>query len=308
MIDVIIPLYNSHNTLYKTLFSINMQTIKKDITVYLIDDNSKEDYDDIVELFKDKIKIKLFKLDSNKGPGYARQYGLDHSKSKYVIFVDSDDVFHNIYSLERILDTIESNNLDVVSSNMSEITDNQIYEYQVGFDTLHSKIYKREYLEKNKISFPNLYNSEDLAFNNLVMISKPKIGYCDWFVYSYVRRKDSLSTRNEYYKNTHIKKYMESLLWVIDTAEKQKKDKVEIGSIIVSSTAYLYYYFHNNMEDKTINYIYEIIDYYDKYEKYLPEDLKVQLILFWVNRMENNQVKITYYDFMDILRERRKKL
>ena len=44
MIDIIIPLYNAHDTIVKTLASVAMQSIKSQITVYLIDDNSIIDY------------------------------------------------------------------------------------------------------------------------------------------------------------------------------------------------------------------------------------------------------------------------
>ena len=304
MIDIIIPLYNSKKTLFKTLLSINIQTIKDKVIVYLIDDDSDEDYDDIVDLFKGKLKIKLSKLDSNSGPGYARQYGLEHSKSKYVMFVDSDDVLHNMFSLERILDVIEKGNYDIVTSYMTEIIPDRVYEYEGSIDTLHSKIYKREFIEKNNIFFPNLYNSEDLAFNNLFMTSNPKIGHCESFVYSYVRRENSLSTKNDYYKNVHIKKYMESLIWVIDTAKKQKKDKEEIAKVIVLSTSYLYYYFCNNMDDKSIKYVYKIMDYYDDYEKCLSKEVKTGLIEFWVQGITNIQLEMSYYDFLEILKNR----
>ena len=285
MIDIIIPLYNSKKTLFKTLLSISMQTIKDKVIVYLIDDDSDEDYDDIVDLFKGKLKIKLSKLDSNSGPGYARQYGLEHSKSKYVMFVDSDDVLHNMFSLEKILDVIEKGNYDIVTSYMTEIIPDRVYEYEGSIDTLHSKIYKRE-------------------FNNLFMTSNPKIGHCESFVYSYVRRENSLSTKNDYYKNVHIKKYMESLIWVIDTAKKQKKDKEKIAKEIVLSTSYLYYYFCNNMDDKSIKYVYKIMDYYDDYEKCLSKETKTQLIEFWVQGITNIQLEMSYYDFLEILRNR----
>ena len=44
MIDVIIPAYNSHETIEYTLMSIAMQNIVKKLNVYIIDDNSKSNY------------------------------------------------------------------------------------------------------------------------------------------------------------------------------------------------------------------------------------------------------------------------
>ena len=72
MIDIIIPAYNAHNTIKKTLISICMQTVKDKINVYIIDDCSNEDYKEIINIFKDKINIKYYKLKENSGPGVAR--------------------------------------------------------------------------------------------------------------------------------------------------------------------------------------------------------------------------------------------
>ena len=38
-----------------------------------------------------KIKINIFLLKKNKGPGYCRNYGISKSKSKLIAFLDSDD-------------------------------------------------------------------------------------------------------------------------------------------------------------------------------------------------------------------------
>ena len=51
MIDIIIPAYNAHNTIKKTLISICMQTVKDKINVYIIDDCSNEDYKEIINIF-----------------------------------------------------------------------------------------------------------------------------------------------------------------------------------------------------------------------------------------------------------------
>ena len=103
MIDIIIPAYNAHNTIKKTLISICMQTVKDKINVYIIDDCSNEDYKEIINIFKDKINIKYYKLKENSGPGVARQYGLEHSNGEYIYFLDADDMFMDIYSLENLV-------------------------------------------------------------------------------------------------------------------------------------------------------------------------------------------------------------
>ena len=50
MIDVIIPAYNAHETIIRTLSSIAMQLNRKDLKVTIVNDGGKN-YNDIVNIF-----------------------------------------------------------------------------------------------------------------------------------------------------------------------------------------------------------------------------------------------------------------
>ena len=56
MIDVIIPAYNSHKTIIKTLASIVMQINKDELKVTIVNDGGK-DYKDIIDAFSNFIDI-----------------------------------------------------------------------------------------------------------------------------------------------------------------------------------------------------------------------------------------------------------
>ena len=83
MIDVIIPAFNAHETVERALLSILNQTIKDEVKVYLVDDFSNKPYDDIISFFNGKLDITLIRLYENKGPGNARNVGLD----KFIILL-----------------------------------------------------------------------------------------------------------------------------------------------------------------------------------------------------------------------------
>ena len=68
MIDIIIPAYNAHKTISKTLSSIALQQNVKDLNVYIIDDLSDKDYEKEYDLFKDVLNIKIYRLEKNMGP------------------------------------------------------------------------------------------------------------------------------------------------------------------------------------------------------------------------------------------------
>ena len=59
MIDLIIPIYNAEKTLDLTLMSIKMQTIVDKITVYLIDDCSEDNYEEIYSYIFDMLRLFL---------------------------------------------------------------------------------------------------------------------------------------------------------------------------------------------------------------------------------------------------------
>ena len=63
MIDIIIPVYNSGKTICKTLNSILEQDNKDDIVVYIIDDASTEEYDEVISFYSKYINIKYHKLE-----------------------------------------------------------------------------------------------------------------------------------------------------------------------------------------------------------------------------------------------------
>ncbi|HOE15514.1 MAG TPA: glycosyltransferase [Candidatus Paceibacterota bacterium] len=91
-VSVIIPFYNRINLVLKALESVINQT-HKNLEILLIDDGSEEDTTKIKQCAETDKRIKIFTLDANKGPAFARNYGIERSKGDYISFLDSDDLF-----------------------------------------------------------------------------------------------------------------------------------------------------------------------------------------------------------------------
>ena len=171
MIDVIIPAYNAHKTIKKTLYSIASQVNSDDINVYIVNDCSKKDYSDEIEFFSKFLKIKELKLNKNSGPGVARQFGIDNSMNEYIVFIDSDDVFANSYSIKRLYEEIKNNDYDEVISSFYSQKNNLELEEVVGDTTwLHGKIYDRDFINKNDVHFNETRANEDNGFNRLLFL------------------------------------------------------------------------------------------------------------------------------------------
>ena len=93
IVDVIIPTYKARETLPKALDSLVAQT-KKLFIVTIIQDGDGEDYSDIIEEYRRRgLQLFLISLKENKGPGGARQAGIDANKMcDYLMFLDADDM------------------------------------------------------------------------------------------------------------------------------------------------------------------------------------------------------------------------
>lgn len=234
MIDIIIPVYNAYKTLDKTLMSIVLQSIKDKVKVYLIDDYSSKDYNYILDKFSNELNIKLLRLDKNLGSGLARQYGLDHSRSKYVLFLDADDLFYTNNSLEALYNKIDKNNDIVFSKVYFEILNVVDYSYE----DLHGKIYRRKFLKDKNIRFNDLRFHEDNVFNSLVMINDPKTAYIEDITYVYCDNKESITSKNKKTKFDRMEIYIDSMDYVINLALKNNCK----NELIVDYVYRKYYY------------------------------------------------------------------
>lgn len=67
MIDVIIPAYNAHSTIVRTLSSIAMQLNRNELKVTIVNDGG-EGYEDLVNLFKPILDVQEISYKENRGP------------------------------------------------------------------------------------------------------------------------------------------------------------------------------------------------------------------------------------------------
>ena len=176
-ISVIVPIYNSEAYLNKCIDSLINQT-KKDIEIILVNDGSTDASDKIIKSYKDK-RIKYYK-NKNNGIGYSRNFGIDKSNSKYIMFLDSDD-YLDIHACEELYKKIEKDKSDVVVSDFIKShngTDEIIKINDFKKTNLNknsnilldinlspwNKIYSSKLIKDNNIRFPEDIKYEDVLF------------------------------------------------------------------------------------------------------------------------------------------------
>jgi GalNAc5-diNAcBac-PP-undecaprenol beta-1,3-glucosyltransferase len=89
---IVIPTYNRASLIGRTLSTVQAQTFA-DWEVLVVDDGSKDDTASAVLSFLTDPRFQYLPKE-NAERGAARNYGFERAQGEYVIFLDSDDLFH----------------------------------------------------------------------------------------------------------------------------------------------------------------------------------------------------------------------
>ena len=167
MIDVIIPAYNSQDTIIRTLSSIAMQLNRDELKVTIVNDGGN-DYKDIVETFSKVIDVQEIGYETNRGPGYARQYGIDHTNEDFITFIDADDTFYEACSLSLLSRPIKDTSTKFVISPFIQIGKNcEQAPMNANLVWVFGHIYRRSFLQQHNIRFTPTRSNEDVGFNTM---------------------------------------------------------------------------------------------------------------------------------------------
>lgn len=109
LVSVIIPFFNSIDSIEETVQSVLNQTYQN-IEVILVDDGSTDNSDKLFSKFE-KAGIHCFRT-KNLGSSNARNIGFANSKGEYIQYLDSDDILHP-KKIELQLNSLEQTNSDM---------------------------------------------------------------------------------------------------------------------------------------------------------------------------------------------------
>ena len=242
-LDLIIPVYNSHDTLVRALASVAFNDIDFKLKVYIVNDGSSKGYIEEAEIFKDLLDITIFDLDVNRGVGYTRKYGLEHSDGDYVAFLDADDLIYDFKSLQTLYDLIDSKNYDYAYGAIIQEAYGIGEVVEVHNGCLHGKIYNREYLRKKHITFNTTRTSEDYGFNNLCVLGTYNFSRTDEVVYIYKDNKKSLTKGIDLTKTIdNLVDFVDNIIYVMDHVENR------FSKNVISFFLDAYFYVFKNYE------------------------------------------------------------
>ena len=123
-LQIIIPAYNTASYIGDCLSSILNQKTKYKILVQVINDGSTDNTLDFITPYLSDSRVMLMNQ-SNSGQSTARNSALKCIKSRYIMFVDSDDLLVDA-SIDTLLDYAIETNADVVQGSWIEFCENKI--------------------------------------------------------------------------------------------------------------------------------------------------------------------------------------
>lgn len=210
LISVIVPVYNTGNLLLTCVESI-LQSTYKNLELIIVDDGSNTKTAELCEVIQTTDqRILLFHIE-NRGVSFARNYGIEKSQGKYIVFVDADDTISSnaIETLYRLCTEYsvdfsmcgyiecyaDGRKNKVLGSNEIKVwnRDNLCQEFfggnNIGWN-VWAKMYKRSLLET--IRFPvGMRIAEDMYFIYQVCMSAEKAVKKSVPLYKYMKQDNS---------------------------------------------------------------------------------------------------------------------
>lgn len=190
-VSIIVPVYNAEKFIDKCVNSLINQTYQN-TEIILVNDGSTDSSYKILKKYSKKYDNIFLYTQKNKGSGETRNRGIKLAKGDYITFVDADDYIENNY-IEKLIS--KSKNMDIVicgykrydsKSNllMEKIPKCKNIDFFKFISTV-CKLYRREFLIKNSITFSNRKIGEDMLFTLKSYSMTNKIekiqysGYCN---------------------------------------------------------------------------------------------------------------------------------
>ena len=210
-ISIIIPAYNVESYIRECLDKIISQTLQ-DIEIICINDGSTDQTLEIIKEYASKDNRIQIINQKNQGAGPSRNNGIKNATGEYIAFMDPDDCYPNNDVLSLLYNKAIQNKAIVIGGSMINIKDGEFKEsyfeksrferegwinsidYQ--FDYYFQRfIFKKDFLIKNNLFFPDLIRYQDPIFMINVLYTAKKLYVITDKTYVYRESGNTLTTK-----------------------------------------------------------------------------------------------------------------
>ena len=215
-------MYNVENYLHRCINSILVQEYT-DLEILLIDNGSTDSSGSICDTYASEYSnISVYHIE-NHGVGSARNFGLSKARGEFIYFVDSDDyLVGNLFAdfADKLVSDLDLVVFSYYNSFEEDLTEKSRTEKSLPFKgsydkdgfikifkelflsdmlyTVWNKIYRREFLLENNLSFEQYELGEDVRFNLDVYrnVNKIYLSQDSYYVYVIGRNGSAMSGYN----------------------------------------------------------------------------------------------------------------
>ena|GEM_PF-6930242 len=215
IVSVIIPTYNATATIERALASVADQTFElRQIEVIIVDDASTDGTPELLERLCRRYPFCTFEClrKYSRGGGKPRNIALSRARGDYIMFLDADDEYEPD-ACAVLVGAMESTGADTVSSEYRivgtgeslrkpGIFQNPVYDTILGVrgaehpelfwspPAMWSRIYRRLFLQENKISLPEEVLGQDAVFVIHALLVAETVHHLRFDSYRYHRDQD----------------------------------------------------------------------------------------------------------------------
>lgn len=170
--SIIIPHHNTPDLLNRCIESI---PIRRDVEVIIVDDNSDEDKQPLVN--KANVRVVYIPSENSKGAGHARNVGIDNAHGTWLMFSDADDYYvNNIFDIidNKLEDDIDVLYYDIFGKDKRAIKYQEYFAtyLKTGDDThvrFHlwtpwNKVISHKLIDENRLRFEEVPVGNDALF------------------------------------------------------------------------------------------------------------------------------------------------
>jgi Glycosyltransferases involved in cell wall biogenesis len=246
-ISIIIPIFNVENYIMDALESIVRQTIGlENLEVIMVDDCSTDRSGEIIDNYANRYDnfVAIHLADNSGFPGKPRNIGMQNAHGDHLMFLDPDDLFVEDIC-EILYNRLTAVNSDIVFCRFIDLykTHEEKHSYLFGDineinvktieeeerllmipPSIWTKIFKKSFIEKNNILFPEGTLAEDLTFIVHAYLEASGIVFLNKYSGYYYRIRDKKES-SDIFTGKYLKSMVKGYSETFDVLKYYKKEE-----------------------------------------------------------------------------------
>ena len=195
IVSVVVTTHNNEKTIEQTLNSVIDQTFEN-IEIIVINDGSTDGTENILSKFSDEITLITT---NSKGPGAARNTGIEVATGNYITFMDGDDYFSDKNAITKMVELSERCRADLVITDFNYVDESgkTIKKWHSNKKIEHiypsawGKLFKIELW--GEIRFPENILYEDAGVIMAIWIQARNVAVLHQAIYSYRQSEKTIT-------------------------------------------------------------------------------------------------------------------